>query len=175
MPGSGGVGAVIALAFAAFWLAVVVFAGAAAETAVDEAMEGGALLDMAVETETMVFAATTAADIFAAAEPFLEFLEDVVEFAGAAEAGFEGGFAEEGALEETLEAAFDGALEGAFEGALDPACDGALEGAFEGGFAEAAVFVTVFDEVPLTFIFVSTTTISLPLAAVSEPATFMPS
>ena len=171
MPGSGGVGAVIALAFAAFWLAVVVFAGAAAETAVDEAIEGGALLDMAVETETMVFAATTAADIFAAAEPFLEFLEDVVEFAGAAEAGFEGGFAEEGALEETLEAA----LEGAFDGALDPACEGALEGAFEGGFAEAAVFVTVFDEVPLTFIFVSTTTISLPLAAVSEPATFMPS
>lgn len=165
IPGRGGVGAVIALAFAAFWLAVV-FAEAAEETAVEETTEGTFLLDTAVETETMVFAATTAADVFAAAEECLDALADeVVEFAsagagaGAAEAGFEGGFADEGALEEVFEGAFEGGL-----------------AAEDGAFADAGllgVLVTVFEEVPLTFIFVSTTTISFPLAAVSEPATLM--
>lgn len=169
MHGSGGVGAVMAFAFAAFWLLVEVFVEPA-ETAVDEATEGWVLLT-AVETETIVFEAITAADVFAA-QGVEDFLDEVVEFGVAAEAGFDGGFAVEGAfaedaaLEETLEVAF----EGAFDGALDPA--------FDSAFADAgllAVFVTVFDEVPLTFIFVSTTTISLPLAAVSEPATLTPS
>lgn len=178
MPGKGGVGAVMALAFAAFWLAEV-FADAVEETAVDEATEGTFLLDTAVDTETMVLPATTAADVFAAAEECLDPLADeVVEFAGAgagaAEAGFEGGlavegaFAEEGALEETFEGALEGAFEGAFEGGL-----AAEDGAFAAGAGLLGVLVTVFEEIPLTFIFVSTITISLPLAAVSEPATLM--
>ena len=158
-----------AFVFVAFWL-VEVFVEFA-EMAVDEATEGGVLVT-AVETETMVFAvAITAADVFAAegGEGFLD--EDVVEFAGTAEAGFDGGLAVEGAF------AAEGAFEETLDGILDGAFDEALEPAFDSAFAEAgllAVLVTVFDEVPLTFIFVSTTTISLPFAAVSEPATFTP-
>jgi hypothetical protein len=160
MPGSGGVGAMMAFAFAAFWLAVVLaeVVDAATTATEDAATEVGFLLT-AVEAETTVLEHTTAAEVFAAEEEDFA-LEEVVEFA-AAEAGLEGGLAVEGALAE------EAALEDAFEGALE----GALEGTFDGAFAAEALFVTVFVEVPLMAVFVSTTNISLPLAAVSEPAT----
>jgi hypothetical protein len=167
MPGSGGVGAMMAFAFAAFWLAVVLaeVVDAATTATEDAATEVGFLLT-AVEAETTVLEHTTAAEVFAAEEEDFA-LEEVVEFA-AAEAGLEGGLAVEGALAEeaALEDAFEGALEGAFA-----AEEGALEGTFDGAFAAEALFVTVFVEVPLMAVFVSTTNISLPLAAVSEPAT----
>ena len=150
----------MALTLAAFWVEVV-FAVAedfAAEDAEEEgAAEAGFLLRV-VEAETTVFVAITTAEVLMA-KAAAEALEDVLTIVGAAEAGLGGGLIEDAALEET------------FEGALDSTFEGALEGAF----AAEALFVTVFEEVPLTFIFVSTTTISLPFAAASSPITFTPS
>lgn len=145
MPGNGGVGAVIAFAFAAFWDVVVL-----SEEALDAAAEG---LLQEVEAETTVLETTAAAQVFAAVaaedEDFLDVLE-VVDFAAAEEAGLEGGafVAEDGGVEGGL-AAEDAALE--------------------------AVFVTVLDEVPLmALVVLVVVTSSLPFAAVSEPATAIP-
>lgn len=161
IPGRGGVGVEMALAFAAFWDVVV------------EAVEVGFLL-RDVEAETTVFEMITAADVFVVEAGFLD---EVVEGAGAAEAGLggglmeEGGFAEDGALEETFDSAFDGALEAAFEPAFDPAFDPALDPTFDPNFpsstALATLLVTVFVEVPLIAVFVSVTTISLPFDVLS--------
>jgi hypothetical protein len=146
MPGRGGVGAVMALTFAAFWL-VVVFAEVEEPAAEEEIF-----LLTEVEAETTVLETTTAAEVLteAATEDFL--VEEAIDFAGGTEeAGLDGGFADEGALEET----FDGALEGA------------LEGAFAASEAGLALLVTVLVEVPLMAVTVLVTTISLPLAVES--------
>jgi hypothetical protein len=145
MPGRGGVGAVMAFAFAAFWLAVVF-----AEVVEPAAEEPGFLLT-AVEAETTVLETTTAAEVLteAATEDFL--VEEAIDFAGTEEAGLDGGLAEEGALEET----FDGALEGA------------LEAAFAASEAGLALLVIALVEVPLMAVIVFVTTISLPFAVVS--------
>jgi hypothetical protein len=162
MPGRGGVGAVIALAFAAFW---------DAEVEVVEAAESAFLLT-AVEVETTVLETTTAAEVFVVEAGFLD---EVTEFAGAAEAGFDGGFAEDGGF------AAEGGLteDGALEEPCDPAFDSAFEETFDAALTSeaglvalwATVLVTVFVEVPLTVVFVSVTTISLPLTVVSSPVT----
>lgn len=148
MPGKGGVGAVTAFGFAAFWL----------DVDLEEVLEAAEdFLLKKVEAETTVLDTTTVAEVFSAAaatcdEDFLDAL-DAVDFAGAEEAGLEGG-------------AFDvedAAPEPALEGAL-AAEDAALE----------TVFVTVLEEVPLmAAVVLVVVTNSLPFAEVSEPATFM--
>lgn len=143
-------GAVTAFSFAAFWLGVVLAEGGALDFLVAE-----------VEAETTVLDASPGADVFAAAaedEDFLDALE-VVDFAGAEEAGLEGG---------AFAVADKTGAESAFEGALAAAAaddDAALE----------TVFVTVLeDDVPLmAAVVLVVVTSSLPFAAVSEPATFM--
>jgi hypothetical protein len=144
IPGSGGVSAEMALAFAAFWDVVA------------EVVEADFLL-RDVEAETMVLERTTAADVFAVAE--VGFLDEVIEFAGVAEAGLDGGLAVEGALDETFDSAFNSAFDSAFDPAFDPS--------FPSSTALATLLVTVFVEVPLTVVFVSVTTISLPFAVLS--------
>ena len=151
MPGSGGVGAVTALIFAAFWLWVLLAAEEVWEAFAEE------VLVQEVEAETTVLEVTTASAAAAATcdEDFLDVLE-VVDFAGAEEGGLEGGAF---AAEEVLE----GALEGALEGGL-----AAEEAALE------TVFVTVLEEVPLiAAVVLVVVTNSLPFAAAEEPATAM--
>jgi hypothetical protein len=159
MPGRGGVGVEMALALAAFWDVVV------------EVEEAGFLLRH-VEAETTVLETITAADVFVMEAGFLD---EVVEFAGAAEAGLDGGlreeggfagdgaFAEDGVLEETFDSAFDGALEAAFDPTFDPAFDPA----FASSTDLATLLLTVFVEVPLIAVFVSVTTISFPFDVLS--------
>jgi len=149
MPGSGGVGAVTALIFAAFWLWVLLAAEEVWEAFAEE------VLLQEVEAETTVLEVTTAAAAATCDEDFLDVLE-VVDFAGAEEGGLEGGAF---AAEEVLE----GALEGALEGGL-----AAEEAALE------TVFVTVLEEVPLiAAVVLVVVTNSLPFAAAEEPATAM--
>lgn len=163
MPGRGGVGRVMALILRASCEAVVL-SDAATEGALTEAggAEGGfeKALVAAEDLETTVQGTTvlqmTAAEVFAAEEE--DFL-DVVDLAGAEEAGLDGHLTDEGA--------FDGAFDGAFEGALE----GALA-AEEAGLA--GVLVTVLEEVPLMAVVVFVVTSSLPFAAISEPATVIP-
>jgi hypothetical protein len=161
MPGRGGVGAEMALAFAAFWDVIV------------DVVEAGFLLT-AVEVETTVLETTTAADVFRTEAGFLD---EVTEGAGAAEAGLnsglteEGGFAEDAALEETFDTVFDGALEAAFDPAFDPTFDPDFDPAFASSTDLAVLLVTVFIEVPLIAVFVSIITISFPFATVASPVT----
>lgn len=61
MPGKGGIGAVTALSFAAFWLGVVL------EEALEAAAAAADFLLAEVEAETMVLETTTVAEVFAAA------------------------------------------------------------------------------------------------------------
>jgi hypothetical protein len=157
MPGRGGVGAEMALAFAASWDVVV------------DAVEAGFLL-RDVEAEMTVLETTTVADVFVMEAGFLD---KVTEGAGTAEAGLDGGLTEEGGFAEdgALDSAFDGALEAAFDPAFDPTFDPDFDPAFASSTDLAVLMVTVFIEAPLIAVLVSVTTISFPFATVASPVT----